>query len=56
MNGLDIILLILLAAIIILAVRRIRADRRSGKGCLGCSGNCALCSGNCSRPGKETRP
>ena len=48
MNGWDILLLILIAVILILAVRKIRSDRRSGKGCLSCGGNCAGCSAMCS--------
>ena len=51
MNALDIILLLLMAAVIILAIRQIRADRRNGKSCLGCGGNCSSCGINCSSCG-----
>ncbi len=42
MNGIDIVLLLLIAAALALAVRHIIRRRRQGKGCCG---DCASCSG-----------
>ncbi|MBQ9249149.1 MAG: FeoB-associated Cys-rich membrane protein [Oscillospiraceae bacterium] len=47
MNTLDILLLVLIAAAVVLAIRKIRSDRRNGKGCLSCGGNCAGCGLDC---------
>ena len=47
MNTLDMILLALIAAAVVLAIRKIRSDRRQGKGCLSCGGNCAGCGMDC---------
>ena len=51
MNGLDILLLLLIGAAVLLALRKIRSDRRNGKSCLSCggscAGSCAGCSVNC---------
>ena len=44
MNGWDILLLILVFAALMLAVRKVHRDRKNGKGCLSCGGNCAGCS------------
>ena len=49
MNGLDIFLLVLIAAALALAVRKLRLDRKKGKGCLSCGGNCAGCTVNCEK-------
>ena len=43
MNGLDILLLLLIGAAVLLALRKIRSDRRNGKSCLSCGGSCAGC-------------
>ena len=43
MNGWDILLILLITASVVLALRHIHLDRKKGKGCLGCSGNCAGC-------------
>lgn len=45
MNVLDVVLVLLIAALFALAVHRIVRDRRSGK----CCGNCAGCSHACSQ-------
>ena len=47
MNGLDILLLLLIGAAVLTALRKIRRDRRNGKSCLSCGGSCAGCSVNC---------
>ena len=47
MNGLDILLLLLIGAAVLLALRKIRSDRRNGKSCLSCGGSYAGCSVNC---------
>ena len=39
-----ILLLILVFAALMLAVRKVHRDRKNGKGCLSCGGNCAGCS------------
>lgn len=46
MNALDYLLLLLLAAVIVLAIWKIRSDRRQGKGC---GGNCAGCMLDCGK-------
>ena len=46
-NIVDIILVIVIAALVIRAVVKIRNDRRSGKSCsCGCGGN-STCTGHC---------
>ena len=47
MNVLDVFLLILHAVAVVLAVRKIHTDRKMGKGCLSCGGNCRGCNLNC---------
>ena len=49
MSFLDILLLALVACAVVLALRSIRAQRRKGKGCLGCGGRCSGCAAPCSR-------
>ena len=49
MNGLDILLLFLIGAALLAAVRKIRSDRRNGKSCLSCGGSCAGCSMYCKK-------
>ncbi len=46
MSALDYLLLVLLAAVIVLAIRKIHSDRRQGKGC---GGNCAGCMLDCEK-------
>ena len=53
MNGLDLLLLFLIGAALLAAVRKIRSDRRNGKGCLSCGGSCAGCSINCGKRTEE---
>ena len=43
MNGVDIILIVLLSAVLILAVRRCIRNKKHGR--TSCGGNCASCSG-----------
>lgn len=46
MNVIDLILVLILAAVVFLAVRKLVRDRRSGKACsCGCSG-CTGCAGS----------
>ncbi|MGI6118923.1 MAG: FeoB-associated Cys-rich membrane protein [Bilifractor sp.] len=53
MHAVDIIILILIAAAAVFAVRSIRKQKKSGKCCggssSGCSGNCVTCIHSCSR-------
>ncbi len=51
MNGVDIVIIILIAAAVILAVLGIRKSRRNGNSCCGnsCSGNCAHCGASCKK-------
>ncbi len=56
MNGLDILLLFLIITAMLLALRRIRSDRRKGKGCLSCGGSCGGCGLNCSSRTEEKKP
>ena len=56
MNALDILLLVLIAAAVVLALRKIHRDRRSGKGCLSCGGDCAGCSLACGQKKGDTKP
>ena len=44
MNGWDIILILLIGAAFLLAVRKVRKDMKSGSSCLSCGGSCAGCS------------
>ena len=46
MNIWDIILTVLLTAAVLLAVRKIRNDRKAGR--VSCGGNCSACSQICS--------
>ncbi|MBQ9155341.1 MAG: hypothetical protein IJ137_01020 [Eubacterium sp.] len=43
MNIYDIIIILLLGTALVLAVRRIILNRRSGKGCLGSCAHCSAC-------------
>ena len=52
MNGWDIILILLIGAAFLLAVRKVRKDMKSGSSCLSCGGSCAGCSG-CSSGGAD---
>ncbi|MBR3397130.1 MAG: FeoB-associated Cys-rich membrane protein [Lachnospiraceae bacterium] len=54
MNGLDILLIIIIAAAVALAVRRLRADRKKGKLCPGCSDGCSACSAGCRQRREDT--
>lgn len=45
MNTWDMILIFMIAAAFLLAVRKVRKDMKSGCSCLGCGGSCAGCSG-----------
>lgn len=58
MNLIDWILLLVIALSVVLAVRRILLNHKSGRGCSGCCGSgCAGCAG-CGRatlPGGEKR-
>ncbi len=53
MNTIDILIVVIVAAILGLAVRYICRAKKKGIKCIGCpdgakcSGNCAGCSGNC---------
>lgn len=44
MNPVDILLLVLIAAAVILAVRSVYRAKKSGKSC-SCGGDCSRCSG-----------
>ncbi len=44
MNIADILLICLLIFLIVRAFAVIHRDRKRGKGCLGCSGDCSSCS------------
>ena len=45
MNRWDIILILLIGAAFVLAVKKVRKDMKSGSSCLSCGGSCAGCSG-----------
>lgn len=44
MNTFDMVLIFLLVLLIVRAFAVIHSDRKKGKGCLGCSGDCSSCS------------
>ncbi|MCR5089353.1 MAG: FeoB-associated Cys-rich membrane protein [Oscillospiraceae bacterium] len=50
----DILLLIVIAAAVALAIRKIYRDRKQGKSCMSCGGNCSVCSQGCVRSEKDT--
>jgi hypothetical protein len=52
MNFWDILILLAVAAAIVLALLRIRGQKKSGKGCCGtsaCSGHCENCGFTCKK-------
>ncbi len=57
MNGIDILLTAVIAAVVILAVRKMYKDRKNGKLCScgesGCDGNCGSCGAGCARRGED---
>ena len=49
MNGLDILLLLLIGAAVLTALRTVRGDRRDGKRCCSRGGSSAGCSMYCKK-------
>ena len=49
MNAVDILLLALIGLAVGLALRKLRRDRKTGKGCLGCGGSCDSCGMDCGK-------
>ncbi len=57
MNILDIFLILLIALVFFLALRKIHRDRKNGRSCLGCGGNCNSCGLDCrQQKKKEIKP
>ena len=55
MNVWDILLLALIAGAVVLAVCKIHRDRKKGKGCLSCGGNCSGCGLACGQGEKRAK-
>ncbi len=53
MNALDWILILLIAVILVFAVRGCIIGKKKGKNCPGCGENCETCGG-CERKGEHT--
>ena len=53
MNAFDIILIIVIAAALAAAIHRVIKNRRQGKLCSGCCGECSSCMANIKKGGYQ---